>query len=515
MNEGPEAALEVEQLSKSFGGNLVLRNASLRVASGEIRALLGANGSGKSTLVKLLAGVHRPDGNEGRIAVGGMTISLPVTAAKARAAGLRFVHQELGLVDRRPVYENLAYGRPFVRRRYGAINWKRERLDAKLLLREFSATFEPDQLVGTLSRAQQAMLAIIRAFARDPRSPLRLLVLDEPTAGLPPGEVNIVIDTMRAVAGHGVGVVFVSHSLAEVERACATVTVMRDGQVVLDAPLTDRMRNTLIEAITGHHPELYAAAGEHHETIGGATGHVALSVRGLRTDSLRGVDFDLRAGEILGVVGDLDSGATDLLPALAGDRRHECDALQVAGEELRRHTVAAARAAGLVYVPVKRATEATLPGLTVRENLTAGNLDGIASRFRIRPRAERQSAVALIERFGIVPRSPSALIETLSGGNQQKVVLARSLRSNPAVVLLDEPTQGVDIGGKEQIHRHIREAAAGGCAFLVCSTEIESLVSIADRVLVLSQGRVTDIVTGDRLTLANVHLAMFPTDRAA
>jgi ribose transport system ATP-binding protein len=515
MSEAPGSLdrLAIEQISKTFPGQRALDQVSIALRPGEVRGLLGANGSGKSTLVKILAGVHAPDSGSGGIAIDGEQLPLPVVPSRLPDLGMCFVHQDLGLVERRPVLENLTYGRPFLRNRIGLIDWRRERERATALLERFDASFGLDDLVATLSRAQQAMVAIMRAFDLGGER-MRVLVLDEPTVGLPPAGVDQLLETVRSVAASGVSVVYVSHALDEVERMCDTVSVLRDGRVILDAATAELDRDAIVEAITGHVP---AAAGADHEELASAAqdGAAALDVRGLVTNTLRGIDIQVRRGEIVGVVGDLDSGANEVLPGIYGDLGAEHAVLAVGGNPIERHSPRGLRLAGAGYVPGDRAGSGLLSGLTVRENITCADLREFSVGPLLHRRRERSLALRLIEAFGIRPAWTENRIETLSGGNQQKAVLARWLHGGPPVLLIDEPTQGVDIGAKADIHREIHAGAAGGSAFLIHSSELDELVDLCDRVIVLQRGRAVRSLGGERLSVAEIRHAMFEREMSA
>lgn len=496
--------LELRGLSKTFVGQRALTDVSLTLVGGEVRALVGANGSGKSTLVKILAGVHHPDVG-GSMRIDGQPVELPMTPARAQATGLRFVHQDLGLVERRPVIENLVYGRPFLRRRFGFIDWQKERDEARALLDEFHANFGLDELVGRLNRAQQAMVAIMRALNLA-AVPMSVLVLDEPTVGLPAAQVDTVLGVVESLRRRGVAVLLVSHALNQVERSCENVTVLRDGSVVLDGPLPSD-RAELVEAITGHRP----GEGDDDRAAPVPDGRAAaIDIRNLVTAHLHGVDLWVAPGEIVGVAGDVESGVDDVLPALYGDLPADFDTFEVSGRTITApHSPRRARRAGMAYLPAKRASEAAITGMSLLENLSGGNLEEVASRLRIRRRDEVGMGRTLTAQFAIRPPRLDAPIETFSGGNQQKVMLARWFRTHPGVVLIDEPTQGVDIGAKQEVHHHILTAASEGAAVLIKASEVEELETLCNRIIVLRKGRVATALTGDRINAAAVMHAMF------
>ncbi|HEV7679205.1 MAG TPA: sugar ABC transporter ATP-binding protein [Candidatus Dormibacteraeota bacterium] len=505
--------LEVDDVSKTFPGHRALRNVSLRVQSGEVRGLIGANGSGKSTLVKILAGVYEPDARSGGISVGGQPLRLPVPPAEGRRAGLRFVHQDLGLVERRPVLENLILGRPFLRRR-GFIDWTAERRIATALLAQFDVSFDLDDLVGNLSRAQQSLVAIMRALGGDDSMPMRVLVLDEPTVGLPPDESRMVLEAAAALSRRGIGVILVSHALDDVARVCNTLTVLRDGAVVLDGEASTP-RHDVVGALTGERVLRLGAAPPSPPPSTLDAHDIALDVRNLRAPGLLGVSLQVARGEVVGVAGDLDSGVATLLAAIYGDVPAQADALTSAGRAVRPHSPRSARHHGISYIPADRVGDALIAGMTLRENLSGAELHDVATRLRVRHRHEHQQRRHLAERFGIQPPRLQATIESFSGGNQQKAVLARWLRTEPKVVLIDQPTQGVDVVGKADIHAHIRDSAGRGCAFLISSAEHEELAALCSRVIVLQRGVATAELRTPEITPAAISAAMFARDAVA
>jgi ribose transport system ATP-binding protein len=504
--------LQLEDVSKTFPGQRALDRVSLTLQPGEVRALLGANGSGKSTLVKILAGVYSLDAGAGALAIDGEPVGLPVAPSKLPELGMSFVHQDLGLIERRPVLENLAYGRPFLRKRLGLIDWKRERARASAILEQFGADISLDALVISLTKAEQAMVAIMRAFDLG-GADMRVLVLDEPTVGLPPAGADQLLETVRAVAASGVAVIYVSHVIEEVERVCDTVTVLRDGQLVLDAPTAGMTRPALIEAITGHVVDVAASRGA--TPSGAADGPTALAVHGLQATTLRGIDVRVAPGEVVGIVGDLDSGANEVLPAIYGSIPAEHADLSVGGQRVRRHGPRAMCSRGAGYVPGNRAVAGLLSGMTLGENLTCLDLASVSVGPLIHPRRDRRLAQRLIDGFAITPGRADNRIENLSGGNQQKALLARWLHGQRQLLLIDEPTQGVDIGAKAEIHRQIRVAAEDGAAFLVHSTDLEEVERLCDRVLVLQRGVIVRELRAPTIGIAALRHAMFDTERLA
>ena len=485
--------LRLDGLSKTFAGTTVLTNAALSVRRGEVHALLGGNGSGKSTLIKLLAGVYRADPG-GTIEVQGVAAAADAWSPSiARTAGLHFVHQDPAVFGALTVTENLAIGHGF-RTRFGRIDWKASRRRATEVLARFALTMDPDTPVAALRPADRTMVAIARALQDQEGEHTGVLVLDEPTASLPASEVDVLLDALRRYAAGGQTIVYVSHRLPEVLRLADRVTVLRDGLVVATREVAGLAESALVELIVGRPLDRMFP-----ETVPVATRDAVLTVRGRIGGPLRGVDFDLRRGEVLGIAGLLGSGRTELLRMLFGDLPRTAGHLQLRGEPYAPRRPAQAMSAGVALVPEDRASEALFPGLTVRENLSAAVVSRYWSRARLDHGRERTEASELVTRFGVRPQSDLPPAGTLSGGNQQKLVLARWLRRDPVVLLLDEPTQGVDVNARADIYVQVRAAVARGASVLLVTSDFEELAHVADRALILRDGRIAAEVSGPEL----------------
>jgi ribose transport system ATP-binding protein len=488
---GRDVVLRTTGLSKTFAGTRVLRDARLEVRRGEVHALLGGNGSGKSTLIKLLAGVYHADPG-GRIEVQGVSASADEWSPSiARSAGLHFVHQDPAVFGALTVAENLAIGRGFVRAAGGRIDWRATRRRTVQVLARFSLDVSPDALVAALRPADRTMLAIARALQDQEGAHDGVLVLDEPTASLPAWEVDILLAALRKYAAAGQTIVYVSHRLSEVLELADRVTVLRDGAQVATRETRDLSEEQLVELIVGR--GLDRVFPERHRS---ARQDIVLSVRELVAGPLRGVDLDLHRGEILGVAGLLGSGRSALLRALFGDLPVTAGDIRLGGEPYRPSRPAAAMKAGIAMVPEDRGTEALFASLSVRENLSASVVSRYWSGARLQHRREHTEARRLVDAYGVRPASDRPIAGTLSGGNQQKVVMARWLRRDPLVLLLDEPTQGVDVAARADIYEHVRRAVATGTAVLLVTSDFEELAHVADRAVVLREGRVAAEVRG-------------------
>jgi ABC-type sugar transport system ATPase subunit len=491
--------LRVSGLSKTFVGTKALDDVSLEVAAGEILAVVGQNGSGKSTLVKLLAGIHQPDPGA-VIEVSDGTGHLVPLGRDGR--GLHFIHQDLGLLPTLNTTENLDLGRALGRRWITPVRWPAEHARAAEVTGRFGAAIDVRAPVALLSPAERAIVAIARALDGWDH-PDSVLVLDEPTTAFHRDEVARLFDAVRRVAAEGAGVIFISHRLEEVRALADRVVVLRDGRQVAEAVAGEFDDHDLVTAIVG-------TSVDEERRSPGDLGPVVLALEELRGALLHDVSLSVRAGEIVGVSGVLGSGREELNSLLFGAQRPARGQIALAGDRLPLGDMEAAIAAGIAFVPADRHRLGAVMAMSVRENLTLPALGSLRGRFgAIRLGAERAEAQSWAARVELRPAEPDRPLTEFSGGNQQKVVLAKWLRTNPRLLLLDEPTQGVDIGAKAAIYQLVRRAAADGSAVLVASSDAKELAALCDRVLLIDQGRVTGQLAGAALTeAALVHAAL-------
>ena len=514
MTAAPGAALAVRGLTKRYGGVVALDAADLTVASGSIHALLGANGSGKSTLIRVVAGVEGADG-AGTVAVGDEVVGADRTSPSwSRRVGVRVVHQSTSVFPDLTVAENIGVVAGLPTRPGGSIRWRAARAAAADGLARLGLAVDPTARMGALSPAVQTLVAVARALAdvdRDGDGPgsggaSRVLILDEPTASLPAAEAATLLAGLRALAEEGHAVLLVTHRLDEVTRAADEATVLRDGRTVARRRVAETAPGDLVALVAGAaSPEPVDGAGHRSEPSSGARAGEAgvasgstpvLRVDGLAVGPLRGVSFSAGAGEIVGVAGLLGSGRSALLEALFGARPRRSGRVELAGSVLAPRSPAHAMAAGVALVPEQRA-RALFPARSLAENLSMAELDRFWRRGRIDRAAERHAAADDVERYGIRAPSPMAPVRALSGGNQQKAVVARWLRRDPTLLLLDEPTLGVDVGARAEIHALVRAYVAGGGRAVLCvSSDAEELCALADRVLVLHEGRLVGELAG-------------------
>lgn len=500
----PQPLASVSALSKTYATRVVDR-VDLQVLPGQVHALLGGNGSGKSTLLKMVAGVVVPDPG-GTITVGGVEHpSEAHSPALAAAGGLRFVHQDLALVDQLSIAENFGLAAGFPRGRTGLVSARRLRERTARALAASGLDLHPDTPAGVLRPSERALVAIARALrgsgpVDDADDGPLALVLDEPTASLPVDEVERLLSSMAALREEGHALVFVSHRLSEVTAVADHVTVLRDGRVADEGPAAGFDEARVVQAMTGH-ARTATERARRPAAAGAPTSAPRLRATGLHGGALRGVDLEVRAGEVVGIGGLAGSGRTSLLRALFGDLPAS-GAVELDGAALALRSPRDAVRAGIALVPEDRLREAAFLDRPIWENLGARRLlFGGTRRSLVGSGArERRAAPGLVRRFAVRAPSSDAPLGALSGGNQQKVVMARWLSTSPRVVLLDEPSQGVDAVAREEIHRLVREAAEGGAAVVVVSSDLEELEALSDRVVVLADGRVVAELTGDAVT---------------
>jgi ribose transport system ATP-binding protein len=476
--------LQVERLSKTFPGTQALDEVALDVAPGRVHALLGGNGSGKSTLIKILAGVV-PGHPGGRVSVGSRSVeSDRVTPEWARAARLAFVHQDLGLAGGLTVAETIVSGSGYPRR-WGAISWRQVVAHARGSLEQLGFALDAEALVGDLRPAQRTLVAVARALrGRDDLSD-GALVLDEPTARLPAAEVELVLAALRRCAGLGQSIVFVSHRLDEALAVADDVTVLRDGRRVATEPACDLDERALARLIVGR--EFPPSRDDRQR---GRRTSPLLDVSGLAGGSLHDVTLSVAAGEVLGVAGIVGSGRTSLLGMLFGVFAPRAGTIDLDRQPLPAGDISAAVRAGVAYVPEERVLDAAFLKLGLDANISASDPCSHRRRLGLSHASERAEARRAVERFAIRAPGIGASLRTLSGGNQQKAILARWLLRDPRLLLLDEPTQGVDVGARADIHRLIVTAAEHGAAVVVASSDVGELVRLADRVVVLAGGTI-------------------------
>ncbi len=470
--------LRLDGIVKSFPGVRALRSVSFDVRAGEVHALLGENGAGKSTLIKTMSGVHEPD--EGRIEVDGhaATLSGPHDAT---ARGIATIYQELLLFPELSVAENVFAGHA-PRRRWGGLDWTAMRTRARDLLHALDIhDLDVDQVVGTLSVGNRQRVEILRALSQD----ARVLIMDEPTAALTEHDVERLFDIVRKLRARGVGIVYISHRMEEIFLLADRVTVLRDGEYVGTRDVAETDAGELIQMMVGRRIDSL------FPKIEVPLGKPVLQVRDLvRAPQTRGISLTVRAGEIVGLAGLVGSGRSELAQVIFGITPAESGEVLVGDERVHVASPGQAKRLGIAYVPEDRGTQGLVRPMTVRENASLAVLSDIAASGFIDGAAERTLADAVVRRFDIRTSGIEQVAGKLSGGNQQKIVLGKWLATKPRVLILDEPTRGIDVGAKAEIHRIMGELAGQGLAILMISSELPEVLGMSDRILVVREGRI-------------------------
>ncbi|HEX7170235.1 MAG TPA: sugar ABC transporter ATP-binding protein [Rubrobacter sp.] len=478
---GAEVApiFRLDGVTKRFGGVVAVEDVAFDLRPGEVHALVGENGAGKSTLMKIVDGLYGPD--EGSVEVGGQAASFS-SPRDAEAAGIAMIPQELDLFPELSVAENLFVGRKRPRTGWGGLDWDAMRGEARKRLEALGVSLDATSAVKQLSAAEQQIVAIARALVGEARA----VIMDEPTSSLTGREARQLFGIIEDLTADGVGVAYISHRLEEIFEISDRITVLRDGHHIKTAPASELDAEELVRLMVGRPlNELFTRSES-------SPGETVLEVRGLtREGEFEGVDLALRRGEILGLAGLVGAGRTELAQSIFGIRRSDSGGIFVDGEEVKIHSPQTAMERGIFYVPEERRSQGLILPFSIKNNITLSILDRI-SRLGFVPRsAERGIADRFMGELSIRGAGLSDPVSRLSGGNQQKVVVAKSLAREPNVLLLDEPTRGVDVGAKSEIYRLMDDLAKGGKAILLISSELEEVLSMADRVLVMREGRIS------------------------
>ncbi|MFE1646591.1 sugar ABC transporter ATP-binding protein [Microbacterium sp. P01] len=491
MTAGDEAvtstlapALEATDISKSFDGVHALKGVTLSVNPGEIHALLGENGAGKSTLIKVVTGLYVPD--SGTIRRSGEEVEFANVRA-AHKAGIVALYQELSIVPTTSVAENVLLGEQLPSRA-GIVDTRALRRRAREQLERLNQKISMRKLAGDLSPVQQTMVAVARALATD----ARVLILDEPTASLTDTEIREVFAVLRSLRDEGVAIVYVSHRLEEVFELCDRLTIMRNGETITTKNVADTSISEVISTMVGRNADsLYPERGV-------ISKEVALVVDGLNGRRVTDVSFTAHVGEVLGIGGLAGSGRSELLRILAGAQRSKTGTITVGGVDIpRRSGVGRVLAAGVALVPEERRSQGVLLGSSIQDNIALANISAVSRGGWVSGSRIAQIAERGMSDLQIKARSPRQTVGELSGGNQQKVVLAKMLARRPKVLLMDEPTRGIDVGTKAEIYRLIRELAATGTTVIAVSSELPELIGMCDRILIMHEGSIAGDVPAE------------------
>jgi len=478
--------LQVRGVSKSFGGTPVLSDVSLSLAAGEVVSIIGENGAGKSTLAKIIAGIVQPD--SGALTLHGSPISFS-HPREALTARIGMVHQELNLAENLTVAENILLGREPTR--YGALNRAEMESIARAALSRLSLLIDPNRLVSTLSTAQRQMIEIARVLSFD----AEIVIFDEPTSSLSEEEGRGLLTMIKRLKNEGVAILYVSHRLPEVLEISDRIVGLRDGKNSGEAPAASIQRDDLIKMIVGREiKDIYGYKARKH-------GESALSVKDFKaTPWHTPTSLSVRRGEIVGIAGLVGSGRSELLESIFGVTPPESGSIEINGAPANITSPQAAWRAGMAYVPESRKEQGLILDSSIRENIILSDTRSPRSLALRQSARENVESDALISQLGIRCSSREQRAGSLSGGNQQKVVLARCLSTNPAILLLDEPTRGVDVGARREIYSLLFKLAEEGLAILFVSSELEEVIGIADRVFVMCDGEVRGELSRERLS---------------
>jgi ribose transport system ATP-binding protein len=500
--------LRIEHLSKTFPGQVALNDVSLDVTAGEVHALVGQNGSGKSTLIKVLAGYHQPDPGPATASVSGRPLTLGEGHA-ATDAGIRFVHQDLGLIGTQNAVENIALTAGYQTGLARHIRWRAEAARTREALEGLGlGHVDINVPVDSLPPSHRTAIAIARALVGWEEG-ASMLILDEPTATLPGDDVERLFEVIHRLRERGVSILYVSHHLDEVFELADRVTILRDGAKVGTFPVGELDHMRLVELIVGHQIETSTAT-----EASAATREPLLRVRKLRGGSVHEIDFDAAPGEIIGLAGITGSGREDVLGLIAGQLPRDGGRVLLDDKVVPNFAPRDAIRASIASVPAERQLRGTVGAMTVRENLTICDVGRHFRRGLLRRRDEIDETIDWIDRLAIKTSGTEAPIGSLSGGNQQKVMFGKALRLSPRLLLLDEPTQGIDIGAKDQIHRLIDEASAQGVATLVASTDTDELVRLCHRVIVMANGYAVATLVGDDIATERIEHTQLESSRS-
>ncbi|WP_113282287.1 sugar ABC transporter ATP-binding protein [Phyllobacterium pellucidum] len=487
MNTG--TLLSMTGIDKRFAGISALSGASFEVGRGEVHALIGQNGAGKSTLIKVLTGYHRRDAGE--VTFDGRPFEV-FSPHQAQASGISTIYQEINLVPYRSITENICLGREA--RRFGFLDWKRMHQEAETLLQRFNVRIDVRRPLMEFNTATQQMVAIARAIGFS----AKLVIMDEPTSSLDEREVSVLFDVIRQLKQEGVSVIFVSHKLDELYEVCDRVTIMRDGRTIKSARMIEIDKIGLVSSMLGRtidRAEGHATAFSERDRR--KIGDVLLSAENLAINqAVQDVSFDVRQGEIAGFAGLLGAGRTETARLVFGIDRPRAGTMQLDGQKFAPRGPAEAIAAGMGFCTEDRKSEGIVPEMSVAENMMLALMPKLSKSGIIDEKAQREIVERFIKQLGVKCSGPDQKVRELSGGNQQKVLLGRWLAMNPRLLILDEPTRGIDVGAKGEIQSLIKSLADEGLAVLMISSELEEVTEGADRVFVLREG--LSVATFDR-----------------
>lgn len=493
QTEGSDSViLRAERITKIYDGTIALNNVDFNVYRGKINILVGENGAGKSTLMKILAGAEQP--TAGRLLLDGETVEFKSPRDAARHK-IGIIYQELSLFPNLTVAENIFMNRE--RTSYGVmIDSKAQQAETRRLMERLEQSIDPQELVGNLRLGQQQIVEIARALIED----VRILIMDEPTSALTNAEVEMLFGIIRELKAQGVSIVYISHKMDEIQQIGDYITVLRDSRLIAEAPVSAIDTSWIVTSMIGRDIQRVYVHERH------AFGRERLRVESMTLPRpeggylLDGVSFSLRGGEILGLYGLMGAGRTELLECLMALRPEASGRVWIDGKEVKASNILQRMRQGLAFIPEDRQREGLFQPLSVMDNIVIASLSAYLRVFFLSARKEKAAVTRLIDELAIKAAGLQAPITLLSGGNQQKVVVARNLLTRPKVLLMDEPTRGIDIGAKADMFRLMSQLAAEGLGIIFVSSELREVLAIADRILVLAKGRITATFTHEEAT---------------
>ncbi len=483
--------IEMKGINKSFGTNQVLKNAGFVLKDGEVHALMGENGAGKSTLMKILTGVYTRD--DGTVIVDGEEVVYK-TPQEAEKAGIVFIYQELNVLFDLTVEENLFMGKE-ITRGFGICDKKAMRAKAQEIMDKMGVNIPVDAVMSELSVGQQQMVEICKALMVD----AKVLIMDEPTAALTQSETEVLFEVIKSLRKKGVSIVYISHRMEEIFELCDRITILRDGSYIGTKEIKDTNMDDIVQMMIGRE------IGERFPKRDVKIGEEVLRVEGLtRNKAFHDVSFNVRAGEVLGVSGLMGAGRTEIMQAIFGNLSCESGKIFIEGKEVKIKNPRQAIAAGIGFITEDRKTEGLLLEKSIADNIAIANLNKISNKSVLSKTRESELVKKGIEEFRVKCFGPEHECNNLSGGNQQKVVLAKWIYKDPKILILDEPTRGVDIGAKKEIYSVINDLAAKGVAVIMVSSELPEVLGMSDRIMVVREGEVRGIIDGSEADQAKV-----------
>ncbi len=479
--------IEMSQISKSFGENQVLSGVNFTVESGQVHALMGENGAGKSTLMNILTGIHKANG--GKILIDGEEINFK-NARQAEDNGIAFIHQELNIWPNLTILENLFLTRP-IKNSFGCLNKKAMREKAEKLCADLHITLPLDKLASECSIGQQQLTEIVRVVMLH----AKVVIMDEPTAALTERETKTLFKVMKSMQARGVAIIYISHRMEEVFSECNVVSVMRDGKLVSTKKIAEATIEGIVKDMVGR------SITEYYPQRSNKPGKVLLEVKELQPKTLHTtVSFDLRKGEILGVSGLMGAGRTEIMRTVFGLDKKDGGKIYLDGQEICIKKPSDAIAAGIGFVTEDRKSEGLILDFSINDNIALPNVESFCPGVVIRDKKEHEFTRHLFGKLGIKAHSLFLPVKALSGGNQQKVVLAKWIGLNPRILIMDEPTRGIDVGAKRDIYDLMNELTAQGVSIIMVSSELPEIIGMSDRVMVVHEGKLAGILTKEEAT---------------